>query len=84
MKLANLSVCKGTSKLLGKQFWKELTEIFLQRGSFSKRLHPVLQGLINMIFNLQVVGEITRSILAEEPNPVDGCDISSLILIDRG
>ena len=41
-----------------------------------------------MIFTLQVVGEITKSILAEEPspktNPVDGPEISSLILIDRG
>lgn len=52
----------------------------------SKRLHPVVQGLKNMIFTLQVVGEITKSILDEEGEykPVDGPEISSLILIDRG
>lgn len=52
----------------------------------SKLLHPVVQGLKNMIFTLQVVGEITKSILDEEGEykPVDGPEISSLILIDRG
>lgn len=52
----------------------------------SKRLHPVVQGLKNMTFTLQVVGEITKSILDEEGEykPVDGPEISSLILIDRG
>lgn len=51
-----------------------------------------LYGTIPTMYGLgdcaKVVGEITKSILAEEPspkpNPMDGSEISSLILIDRG